>query len=430
MLIEFTVGNFRSIAERVTLSMIAGPIKSAPYAHRIDEENVIRIDDRLSLLKTAAIYGANASGKSNLLKALLTMRAFMDVSVHGMDGRDGRKLPLPFTPFLLISGYQNEPSHFEIVFLMEGVQYRYGFEISASRVEKEWLYFVPTIREALLFQREGNAIKVGDSFKGGKGLEPRVAPQSLFLTVARDFNVKMAIDIFQGTDWFPAMSDGREESMFTIQSMEAKNLNTEIVDFMTRLDVGISDIIVSELPQKNGEEDIEAGRNRPKSYHVETIHTTYDRHDNSTSQIKFNMVSHESDGTQKLFSMSGKIVEVLKHGHILVVDEMDGRLHPALTRKIVELFHSKESNPKNAQLIFATHDTNLLDNRLFRRDQIWFTEKNRMGATTLYSLAELKVRNDAFYERDYIEGRYGAIPFPGRFDHIFNQMEVSDVGKG
>lgn len=425
MLVEFTLGNFRSIAEKVTLSMIAGQIKSAPYAQRIDEENVIRVDDKLSLLKTAAIYGANASGKSNILSALITMGTFMDSSVRAME-----RGKLPFMPFLLIDGYQEKPSHFEIVFLMEGLQYRYGFEISAARVEREWLYFVPTIREALLFRREGDDIKVMDSFKGGKGLEPRVAPQALFLTVARDFNVQLAKDIFQWTYCFPSMSDSSDASMFTIQCLEEKKLNTEIVDFMTRLDVGISDIQVFPVSKKNDDEDIDPGRIRPKSYRVETLHTTFDRKGSPLSNVKFNMRTQESEGTQKLFSMSGKIVEVLMHGQILAVDKMDARLHPALTRKIVELFHSTESNPRNAQLIFATHDTNLLDHRLFRRDQIWFAEKNRVGATDLYSLAELKVRNDASYERDYIDGRYGAIPFPGSFDRVFSQTEAIDVTKG
>jgi len=425
MLVEFTLGNFRSIAEKVTLSMIAGQIKSAPYAQRIDEENVIRVDDKLSLLKTAAIYGANASGKSNILSALITMGTFMDSSVRAME-----RGKLPFMPFLLIDGYQEKPSHFEIVFLMEGLQYRYGFEISAARVEREWLYFVPTIREALLFRREGDDIKVMDSFKGGKGLEPRVAPQALFLTVARDFNVQLAKDIFQWTYCFPSMSDSSDASMFMIQCLEEKKLNTEIVDFMTRLDVGISDIQVFPVSKKNDDEDIDPGRIRPKSYRVETLHTTFDRKGSPLANVKFNMRTQESEGTQKLFSMSGKIVEVLMHGQILAVDEMDARLHPALTRKIVELFHSTESNPRNAQLIFATHDTNLLDHRLFRRDQIWFAEKNRVGATDLYSLAELKVRNDASYERDYIDGRYGAIPFPGSFDRVFSQTEAIDVTKG
>ena len=428
ILIEFTVGNFRSIAEKATLSMIAGPIKAAPYAQHLDEDNVIRIDDKLSLLKTAAIYGANASGKSNVLRAFRTMGTFMDFSVRAMDTGQ-----IPFMPFLLVSGYQKESSYFEVIFLMDGLQYRYGFEISEVRVEREWLYFVPKTREALLFEREGDAIKIGDNFKGGKGLESRVASQALFLTVSRDFNVQIAKNILQWKKGFPSMSGLSDaQSMFTIQCLERKTSYDEIIDFITRLDVGISGIEVTELPaselsDRSSDENAEDDKPRKESYKVETIHTAYDREGNATSDVRFNMRSHESEGTRKLFAMSGMIIEVLKRGGILAIDEMDARLHPSLTRKIVELFHSKATNPKSAQLIFATHDTNLLDNRLFRRDQIWFTEKNRMGATDLYSLAELKVRNDALYEKDYIEGRYGAIPFPGGFERIFSSPETANA---
>ena len=424
MLIEFTVGNFRSIAEKVTLSMIAAAIKSGPHATRVDENNVIYVNDKLSLLKSAAIYGANASGKSNILNALTTMGTFIDTSVHNVASGS-----FPYTPFLLIDGYQDRASHFEIIFLMQGLQYRYGFELSKARVEKEWLYYVPSTREARIFEREGQDIDC-PNFTGAGRLKSLVAPQALFLTVARDFNVLQAKNVFQWLNRFPVMSGLDDNpSYYTIQCLEEKILDGEIVDFISRLDVGISGIEVSVLPSRDDDENIGGNKVRQKSYKVETVHTAFDKQGNPTSSVKLNMRHHESEGTRRLFSMSGMIVQVLKNGSILAVDEMDARLHPALTRKIVELFHAKETNPKDAQLIFATHDTNLLDNRLFRRDQIWFTEKDRMGATDLYSLAELKVRNDGWGERGYIEGRYGAIPFPGNFEGIFNRSEVSHAGE-
>lgn len=424
MLVEFTVGNFRSTAEKVTLSMIAAPIKSGSHASRLDVENVIRVDDELSLLKTAAIYGANASGKSNILNALTTMGSFMEGSVH--TAKKGR---LPFVPFLLGGACKENASHFEIIFLMDGLQYRYGFEASASRVEREWLYFNQTARESTLFEREGEVIKIGRNFKGAKGLEPRVATRALFLTVARDFNVPIANNIFQWVNRFVAMS-GLDDSaiMYTIECLEDESQKTDVLNFITSLDVGISDVVVSLMPTLK-EEESEGSAVSAKSYKVETIHRTYDAQGHPNGNVKFNMSIHESEGTRKLFAMSALIVRTLKHGHILAIDEMDARLHPALTRKIVELFHSKETNPNNAQLIFATQDTNLLDNQLFRRDQIWFAEKNRVGATTLYSLAELKIRNDASYEKDYIEGRYGAIPFPGGFERLFSQSEAEYASK-
>jgi len=411
MLIEFTVGNFRSIAEKVTLSMIAAPIKSGSHAEFLDTQNVIRIDDKLSLLKIVAIYGANASGKSNILKALVAMGEYMHFSIIAEEMGVH-----PYEPFLLREGEKNAVSHFELVFLLEEVQYRYGFEVSASRVEKEWLYFVPKTREALLFERDKDSIKIGSMFKGAKGLEPRVTEKALFFTVASKFNVKIAKSIFDWTEGFPAMSSNENlESLITIQCLENTEDCTDVIEFIKQLDLGISDIEVSTVMRKNKDAD----EQERKLYVVETVHRIYDQQGQQTGTTKLNMRRHESEGTQKLFAMAGKIVTVLKNGHILALDEIDAKLHPALTRKLVELFHSSETNPKNAQLIFATHDINLLDNKLMRRDQIWFAEKKRNGATDLYSLAELKVRNDAPYEKDYIEGRYGAIPFPGGFEKLF-----------
>ena len=425
MLVEFSVANYRSIADKVTLSMIAAPIKSGSHAASLDTQNVIYIDDKLSLLKTVAIYGANASGKSNVLRALTAMGQYMQLSVvvEEMSLLRNKKPIFPYEPFLLREGGENETSFFEIVFLMEGKQYRYGFEISASCVEKEWLYFVPSTREALLFEREKETFKIGAMFKKAQGLEERVTEKALFLTVARDFNVKIARDIFGWLSRFPTMADETFESGFTIWCLEAPERSEGIVEFIKQSDVGISDIQVLDVSDKQEA----AIRKDYDSYVVETVHKVYNQMGQLIGSQKLDMGHHASDGTRKLFAIAGKIVTVLREGHILLLDEIDSKLHPALTRKIIELFHSSKTNPNNAQLIFATHDTNLLDNQLMRRDQIWFTEKNRMGATDLYSLAELKVRNDALYQKDYIEGRYGAIPFPGSFSNLFDDREETDA---
>jgi hypothetical protein len=133
------------------------------------------------------------------------------------------------------------------------------------------------------------------------------------------------------------------------------------------------------------------------------------------------MDEHESEGTQKLFAMAGPLVDTLENGRILVIDELDARLHPLITREIISLFNSNQTNPHNAQLIFMTHDTNILSHKFFRRDQIWFAEKDKFGATHLYSLAEYKIRNDASFENDYIQGRYGAVPFIGDLSHLIGE---------
>jgi AAA15 family ATPase/GTPase len=203
----------------------------------------------------------------------------------------------------------------------------------------------------------------------------------------------------------------------------------EILQLLKKLDFGFSDVKVeqsevtvdslpSELPDEiksliltNGEAKITS---------VQTMHLKFDGKGNSVSTELFNLDDQESEGTQKVFALAGPLVDTLKDGKVLIIDEFDARIHPLISRAIVELFNSNETNPNNAQLIFMTHDTNLLSNKLFRRDQIWFAEKNRYGATDLYSLAEYKVRNDASFESDYIKGRYGAIPYIGNLNYLLD----------
>ncbi len=200
------------------------------------------------------------------------------------------------------------------------------------------------------------------------------------------------------------------------------NLNDkEIVDFVIVLDLGRSGIGITQTIRLLDTQEEDPNRVQI-SYTEETVHTLFNQQSEASEEVKLSMKVHESEGTRKLFAMSGKIVEVLKKGQKLAIDEMDSRLHLVLTKNIVELFHSKSTNPKNAQLIFSTHDTNLLSSQLFRRDQIWFTERDKVGATNLYSLAEVEVRNDASSEADYLHGKYGAIPFPKSFD-VFEEFE-------
>ena len=163
-------------------------------------------------------------------------------------------------------------------------------------------------------------------------------------------------------------------------------------------------------------------RNRSKvefgKISIQTVHQKFDNKGKYISPELFDLNKHESEGTQKVFEIAGVLVDTLKNAEILIIDEFDARLHPLISRTIVDLFNSNETNPNNAQLIFMTHDTNLLNNKLFRRDQIWFAEKNRYAVTDLYSLAEYKIRNDASFEKDYIKGRYGAVPYIGNLSHL------------
>ena len=425
MLIEFSVGNFRSFREEVTFSMVAAALKSKDPA--LDANNTFTLEGQPTLLTSAAIYGANASGKSNLVLAMDFMRDFVLESVNETQATGG----ISVDRFRLNTETVDNPAHLEVVFIENGRRYRYGFEITPQKVESEWLYVVPTTREALLFERTGDEIAVGDRFRSAKSIFSHTRPNALFLSVAAQFNHKLAQRL---VDWFRNVGiatgvldiDMRIWTMHQILDSENKQA---IINLVQRLDLGIEDLEVekrklsdmkaSELPselwevlaQSTGDEDSDF-------LTVRSSHTIYDRAGLAVDTEIFDFDKHESEGTKRLFALAGPIVVALQQGQVLVIDELDARLHPLITCGLVNLFNNRETNPNHAQLIFTTHDTNLLDKAIFRRDQIWFTEKDRQGATHLYSLAEFKVRNDASFEKDYIAGRYGAIPYLGDLERL------------
>lgn len=452
MLIEFSVGNYRSYKETVTLSMVAAAIKSRP--EELDINNVIEIDSNLKLLTSAAIYGANASGKSNLIAALHFMREFVLTSSRETQITQA----IDVERFRLSSETDGEPSLFEVVFLLEGTRYRYGFEVTAERVNAEWLYTVPTTREARLFERELDDIKVNARlFKEGRGLEVRTRSNALFLSVVAQFNGDIAKKLLR---WFANLrvSTGLsdiESMLLAMHQFENPRYKEDIVQFMKKLDVGIDDLIVERLPAaslsdvpsimpdelKRAMELFLKSTADAERLIIQTVHKKYDADGRRVGDEKFDLQEHESEGTKKLFALAYPVLYALRNGQTLVVDEFDARLHPLITCEIIRLFSSKKTNPRSAQLIFTTHDTNLLSSRLFRRDQIWFVEKSRQGFSDLYSLVEYRikerdtvdyrirergtmVRNDASFEKDYIEGRYGAIPFIGDFSGL---MELPDA---
>jgi hypothetical protein len=418
MLIEFSVANYRSFKNRVTFSMVAAPIKSKDKS--LDENNVFEVRPRLNLLTSAAIYGANASGKSNFVSAMRFMREFVLSSTEETRAR-GR---INLDPFRLSAETSGKPSRLEIVFMAAGVQYRYGFEADRERVHREWLYHVPTIREARLFEREGDEVRLSEAFREGKGLAEKTRPNALFLSVVAQFNGRTAkiianwfldLEVISGLDdrWLRFMT----ESLFSDPQRLAevtyfiKTLDLSIDDLRLELDQQAINRFRSEFPDlfQAGEE-----RKFPGLYQIKTAHRTYNMIGQPSDTVFLDLDEHESEGTRKLFALAGPLLSTLGFGSVMIADEFDARLHPLITRRLVEAFNSHESNPLHAQLVFTTQDTNLLDNSLLRRDQIWFAEKDNYGATDLYSLAEYKgVRNDASYEKDYIRGRYGAIPYLG-----------------
>ncbi|MBN2147988.1 MAG: AAA family ATPase [Anaerolineales bacterium] len=436
MLIEFTVGNFRSFKEPITLSMVAAKLKARDP--RVNENNTIVIDEKLTLLTSAAVYGANASGKSNLVQALRFMRDFVLGSSRDTQVAE----PIDVESFRLSTETTDAPSFFEAVFITKGTQYRYGFEANQERILSEWLFYVPKQREVRLFIRHEDQIECGRGFKEGRGLEERTRSNALFLSVVAQFDGPLATEVllwFRMLGIISGLSDVGYRG-YTVQKLEEENFRVAIISMLKQLDLGILDVRVeksaeveplaapvftvsieapegiSESVQRKLEQVLGKSAVRPMG--IYTVHTKYDANGAPVGEELFDLGVHESEGTQKLFFLTGPLIDTLNTGRVLVIDEMEARMHPLLTRAIIGMFNSQETNPKRAQLVFTTHDTNLLSNKIFRRDQIWFVDKDDFGASHLYSLAEIrldetKVRNDASFENDYIQGRYGAIPFLG-----------------
>ncbi|MEG4629599.1 ATP-binding protein [Microcoleus sp. AR_TQ3_B6] len=412
MLIGFSVGNYKSFKETVTLSMVASSITEEDK--ELNENNVFPINDKLSLVKSAAIYGANASGKSNLVAAINFMKWFVLNSSKETQVSDA----IDIEAFRLSTETEKEPSLFEIVFLLEDKTFRYGFEVNAREVVSEWLFQADDTEEKMLFERDFDNYTL-DDFPEGQGISDKTRSNALFLSVVAQFNGKISGKILL---WFSKtlqLISGLQDTQYreeTLESFENDRHRHDIIEFIKKLDLGIADIQIKKyISQKTAMFGIyEVG--------VKTVHRKYDADGKQTAIELFDIETHESEGTNKLFALAGLLLDTLRTEKILLIDELDARLHPLITRELISLFNSNETNPHNAQLIFTTHDTNLLSSKTFRKDQIWFTEKDNKGATDLYSLVEYKVGKNASFERDYIMGKYGAIPFIGNFKELIGEL--------
>jgi AAA15 family ATPase/GTPase len=434
MILQFSIKNYKTFKEKAVLSLIASNYDKDTR----ENENIYYNEEfGLRLLKSAVIYGANASGKSKLLDAFSFMKKYVINS--SKKGQKGDKIDVD--PFRLNSETEKEPSEFEIIFVYKKVLYRYGFEVTKKRVISEWLFYKPKTKEIELFYRDNNNFDTHSrSFSKGKTVikEGLVRENALLLSVAAQFNDKTSINVI---DWFKRLKtlSGLNESGYqgyTMGKTEDPIHKAKILNLLKAADLGIKDINlqkldVDKLPKdlpKDIREKILKEVNEEKAQYVSdvlTTHKKYDSNGNSIDNVSFSLDDDESSGTRKYFALTGPILDVIENGYTLVIDELDSKLHPNLVCRIVSLFNSKELNTKNAQLIFNTHDTNLLSTGLFRRDQIWFTDKNKYGEAKLYSLADFKsdeVKKNEPFEENYIRGKYGAVPFLGFFENLNNLL--------
>ena len=421
MLVNFTVKNFRSFKEERTFSMEASSIKE-------HEEAVIKAGNH-RLLPLTIIYGANSSGKSNLISAIYTMRRMVMDSV-----RLNESDPLLYVPFALDEASRSAPTLFEAQFIQAETRYCYGFEYTQNEIVSEWLYKNRLGEEEVeLFIRSKNVIEVSEKgFLEGRGKEDLTNANRLFLSLVAQLKGEKSNAVMAGIGECNVVSgiDTKNYDEITLAMFmkeldgadEAQAFFKELQLGFNRFSVKKTDITTEKLASlpKLKRQQVEKNMSAHTLVEAITAHNIYNEDGQVIDENDFYRDVMESEGTKKVIELSGPIFDTLINGKTLIVDELDARLHPLLTRNIVLLFMDPERNKHGAQLIFATHDTNLLDLSVLRRDQIWFAEKDKVESTDIYSLVEFEEdgqeepNNKHDIERDYIRGRYGAIPFIGK----------------
>lgn len=435
MLIDFTIKNFMSYRDEVSLNMIA----STTVKECEDNDgfsNVSLIGNNKRLLRSAAIYGANGSGKSTVIAAMdifrsMVLRSFVDEHIvkHLSD-----------LHFRFNTESVDEPISMQMIFICNNTRYRFGFEVSHGKVLTEWLFALlnGSSKESYCYKREGQKIKINTKvMKGARGVNVKTRSNALFISTAAQFNVELAMNI---KEWFRKrfnILSGLDDNtlLFTARTfMHNSLIREQILRMLGIVDSCIKDVSVKENVKVLSEQappfevlsnlgiSLPPDVNKRIEQHELDISSMHEMYDKGVvigrEALNFKL---ESLGTAKLFALLGPFFDTIQNGGVLVIDEFGASLHTQLSMELLRLFYSP-LNVTGAQVIITTHDTNLLRKDLLRRDQIWFSEKSIEGVSDLYSLVEYKinqansVRNDASFSKDYLLGRYGAIPYFGNID--------------
>ena len=394
MLIQFSVENFRSFKDKVVFSMLA----SKDVAH---PESVVLFGEKNRFLKSCVVYGANASGKSNLLSALWFMVSYV-LSSHEKQ----LNLPTGRIPFKFDADNMKRDTSFEVIFTCDGVKYAYGFSVNDKEVTEEYLYHYPHGRKALIFERTNTTkYRFTTDVDLQQNLKERNSRNKLYLSTAANWNYDKVVPVF---NWFSSCLFLNQNTYGQAYGVNAESLQDDdyrdkIAGMLRAADFGIHG-----LRYREGTVSFN-GAIQGVYDNIDAVHHVIDKSGN-TQVYSLNM-AEESNGTNAYLDLIGLVYKTLESGGIFVADEIDAHLHPLLTEQIVALFNSEKSNSKNAQLVFTTHNTNLLDLDILRRDQIWFTEKDEQTSVSeLFSLDDYSVRKDAKVEKKYLLGRFGAIP--------------------
>jgi uncharacterized protein len=415
VLIEFRVRNYRSLRDDNVLSLVASTdktLKSSNVAHP-------GVASLPGILRTAGVYGANASGKSNLVRAMALMRAVVVQSASLQPGQ-----PFNVQPFALDPAFKDQPTEFEVTFVREGARYQFGFSFDSARIHSEWLLVYKTVQPQSWYTREFNKIsnkehyRFGSHFQGQRQLwRSSTRPNSLFLSTAIQLNSEQLKPVF---DWFVGLTvaeqgglpilGGLNALQFTLDHVQqSESLKEEITKFLSGADVGISQIEITKEKGFQQALSMDAAGNIASSRQEMEIPVPKFTHSTAKGRALFNL-GDESEGTQRLFMLAGPLFEILRTGSVLFVDELDRSLHALLVRQLIEMFQNPSLNPAAAQLIFTTHDTSLLSGNFLRRDQVWLVEKDADQASRLYPLTDFAPRKKEALERGYLSGRYGAVP--------------------
>lgn len=417
MLVGFRAQNVRSFRDEVELSMRATGLAEAAVARDVDWRRAS--GKALRLLPVAGVFGANASGKTNLVRAMDDLRSFVLGSFRqGVPGR-----AIPRRPFLFAD--PDETTRLEVDLVLDGVRYEYGFVVDDAAVREEWAFWYPEGRAARLFTREGQDVELGSSLgPKSKPVLDLLRDNALFLSTAAATAHRVLTPLFS---WFERNLLLAQENNRTARQAFTESLSRDdtfadaVIDLLRAADMGVTglelrtgpdlppslkDHIVQVVKGLFDEEDVPADLHFEPSEYVSLVHRGPD------GDRAFDL-DDESRGTLVWLGLVGPILDALRKGYVLLADELDASLHPDLVRRIVGLFQDAETNPNRAQLIFNSHDVTLLgsaDQRALGRDQIWFTEKSREGASRLVPLSDMEPRRQEAVGRRYLAGRYGGVP--------------------
>jgi hypothetical protein len=412
MIIRFSAENFSSIRAKQELTLVASSLKDLP-------DSLINLEQlNYNLLPVAAIYGANASGKTNVIRAL----QYISLAVNNSHRNWEPGKAIWRKPFAL-DGFPSRPSSFEVEFILEGIRYRYGFTLDSQKINEEWLDAYPNGKPQQWFFRTEipeRKFSFGRNLPGevekNRAIEGLTRPNSLFLSAAAQNNHGSLIPIYDFLTKGIVFSFGRFIGEEMEEMCKEEKYRSVFLQYIRAADLGITGLRTEQSEMSDEMKRLYSAMREalPKPAEVEfptkVTRTLFQHRGQEESQMELD-VHEESDGTAAYFSLLGPIVRTLEAGGVLCIDELDSSLHPLLALELVRMFNDRQRNPRGAQLIFNTHDTNLLDNSLLRRDQIWFTEKDSSGATHLYPLSDFKLRKSENLKRGYLQGRYGAVPF-------------------